>query len=111
MGGFKDLGFAERRSAAADAKKVALERFRKHVAAPVAAVPPKARTADAAGSVTAKRAKAKKRSISRKTDTCTSTVFGDRIVSSRHGDFYDPKGGICSSSFDALGSCSSATRK
>jgi hypothetical protein len=71
MGGFKDLGFAERRNAAADAKKTTLEKFRKHAAGPVAAEPPKARTADAVGSVPPRRAKAKKRTISQKTDTST----------------------------------------
>jgi hypothetical protein len=69
MGGFKDLGFAERRNAAANAKKAALEKFRKHAAGPVAAEPPKARTADAAGAVPARGAKAKKRTISQKADT------------------------------------------
>jgi Family of unknown function (DUF6481) len=69
MGGFKDLSFVERRNAAADAKKAVLKKFREHAAEPVGAEQQKAPATDAAGSRPARRAKDKKRAISRKTDT------------------------------------------
>ncbi|MGA8616442.1 MAG: DUF6481 family protein [Xanthobacteraceae bacterium] len=55
MAGFKDLSFAERRNAAADAKKAALEKFRQHAADPVTSERQKARTAGAADRAEANR--------------------------------------------------------
>jgi len=55
MAGFKDLSFAERRNAAAEAKKAALEKFRERAADPVAAERHKERTAGAADRAEAKR--------------------------------------------------------
>jgi Family of unknown function (DUF6481) len=69
MAGFKDLGFAERRNAAADAKRAALEKFREHAAASVAAERQKARTTGPADSGLARGPKDKKRARSRKIDT------------------------------------------
>jgi hypothetical protein len=54
MGGFKDLGFVERRNAAADAKRAALEKFREHAADPVTSERQKARTVGAADRAEAK---------------------------------------------------------
>ena len=67
MGGFKDLSFVERRNAAADAKRAALEKFREHAADPVVAERQKARTAGAAGSGLAESAK--EQASSQKVDT------------------------------------------
>ena len=55
MGGFKDLNFVDRRNAAADAKKAALEKFRANAADPAFAERQKARTASAADRAEAKR--------------------------------------------------------
>jgi hypothetical protein len=72
MGGFKDLGFAERRNAAADARKAALEKFREHAAGPGAAPEPqKAPTADAADSRLTSGPKDKQRASPRKINTST----------------------------------------
>jgi hypothetical protein len=48
MGGFKDLSFVERRNAAADAKRAALQKFREHTAGPGTSDRQKARAADRA---------------------------------------------------------------
>jgi hypothetical protein len=55
MAGFRDLNFIERRNAATNAKKAALERFRANAADPAFAERQKARTASAADRVEAKR--------------------------------------------------------
>jgi hypothetical protein len=58
MAGFKDLGFVERRQAAADTKRAALERFRANAADPAVAERQKARTADAADRAESSRLRA-----------------------------------------------------
>ena len=55
MAGFKDLDFIERRNAAANARKAALEKFRAHAADPASAERQKVRTADAVERAEAKR--------------------------------------------------------
>src|ERR1700691_5911272 len=55
MTGFRDLNFIERRNAATNAKKAALERFRAAAADPAFAERQKARTASAAERTEAKK--------------------------------------------------------
>jgi len=55
MAGFKDLNFIERRNAAANAKKAALEKFRANAADPAAAERQKVRAASATDRAKAKR--------------------------------------------------------